>query len=262
MWRSVLLTATVIGVCAAPAAAAAEQVSRFPASVAQPAARAPITVSPGLHGFEQARQRPDGTLVAKGTISGSGTVQANHVVIEGDLSPGNSPGCINFGGDVTFSFTAVLKIEVGGTAPCTEYDRVTVASTLTLNSPTLRVILLNSFPPQYGERFDILDWGTLAGTFGSIDTSAAGLAYPLVWDASQLYLTGELVVDVQHVADGDLAPWDAPDGNINAADVLIATQLVLGLRSTGPLQLAHGDMNSDGIIDLTDLLQIQDVILP
>jgi len=46
----------------------------------------------------------------------------------------------------------------------------------------------------------------------------------------------------------------------NAADVLIATQLVLGQRTAGPLQIAHGDMNTDGVIDLADLLLIQQAV--
>ncbi|MEN8106958.1 MAG: CehA/McbA family metallohydrolase [Pseudomonadota bacterium] len=71
-----------------------------------------------------------------------------------------------------------------------------------------------------------------------------------------------IIVNVQHFADGDLAPWDNPDGLINAADVLIATQLVLGLRlNPGPLQYAHGDMNIDGVIDLADLILIQQTVL-
>jgi hypothetical protein len=42
----------------------------------------------------------------------------------------------------------------------------------------------------------------------------------------------------------------------NAADVLIATQLVLGLRTPENLQFAHGDMNTDSIIDVADLILI------
>ena len=41
-------------------------------------------------------------------------------------------------------------------------------------------------------------------------------------------ISGVLACNAEIVADGDLAPWNAPDGMINAADVLIATQLVLG----------------------------------
>jgi hypothetical protein len=63
------------------------------------------------------------------------------------------------------------------------------------------------------------------------------------------------------LADGDLAPWNNPDGLINAADVLIATQLVLGLRSPGTLQYAHGDMNTDSVIDVADLILITQTAL-
>ena len=55
---------------------------------------------------------------------------------------------------------------------------------------------------------------------------------------------------------------DVAHGQINAADVMIATQLALGSRVAGLLQLAHGDMNSDGNIDIADLLLIQLIALP
>jgi mono/diheme cytochrome c family protein len=69
-----------------------------------------------------------------------------------------------------------------------------------------------------------------------------------------------------NVADGDLAPWNVPDGNINAADVLIATQLVLGSRTPGTTQLAHGDLYPvgapDGIINLQDLVLLMQLVVP
>jgi hypothetical protein len=73
-----------------------------------------------------------------------------------------------------------------------------------------------------------------------------------------LYIFGDdfTFTGTPFLADGDLAPWDNPDGLINAADVLIATQLVLGLRIPGALQFAHGDMNSDNVIDVADLILI------
>ena len=63
------------------------------------------------------------------------------------------------------------------------------------------------------------------------------------------------------IADGDLAPFDNPDGFINAADVFIALQLTLNQRTAGSLQYAHGDMNFDGVIDLVDLKMIQNLVL-
>jgi len=74
-------------------------------------------------------------------------------------------------------------------------------------------------------------------------------------------ISGVLACNAEIVADGDLAPWDAPDGELNGADVLIATQLVLGQRTAGALQLDHGDMNLDDVIDLADLLLIQQAVL-
>jgi hypothetical protein len=173
------------------------------------------------------------------------------------------PGCIYVSGDHAFHSSGTLFSEIAGLTPCTGHDQFNVSGELNINSTTLEIVLLDGFEPVFGDRFVILSWGSLIGTFGVIGSSAALLPAPLVWDTSQLYLTGELVVDVQHFEDGDLAPWDDPDDLINAADVLIAEQLVLGLRTPGAWQYAHGDMNSDGVINTADLLLItQKVFTP
>lgn len=233
-----------------------------PEQMIAPGTLAPIiSSSPTIQGLGRLRQRGDGAVVASDMVSGTGTVEANHVVIEGVLAPGNSPGCIDFGGNVTFSASATFQVDIGGLIPCSEFDRITVAGQLTLNGPTLELILYGGYVPPYGSRFDILDWGSLNGSFAGIDIVAAGLPVPLIWDTADLYLTGEIAVDVQHFADGDLAPWDNPDTVINAADLMIAMQLVLGLRTPGALQYAHGDMDGDGDIDLADLMLVQQLVL-
>ena len=58
------------------------------------------------------------------------------------------------------------------------------------------------------------------------------------------------------VPDGDLAPYGSPDGAINAGDVLIATKISIGVLVPGALEVAHGDMNADGFINLSDLIVI------
>ena len=71
--------------------------------------------------------------------------------------------------------------------------------------------------------------------------------------------------DVGDVGDGDLAPLNAPDGVVNAADVLVAIRITLGLVATGAMQLAHGDVyppgNPDGVINIQDLIKITQIVL-
>ena len=63
------------------------------------------------------------------------------------------------------------------------------------------------------------------------------------------------------LSDGDLAPYGSPDGNINAADILIAVRIVLGQLVPRSLEYAHGDMNADGVINLADILIITKIVL-
>ena len=64
-----------------------------------------------------------------------------------------------------------------------------------------------------------------------------------------------------NLADGDVAPLGNPDGNLNAADVLVAQRIALGLEIAMILELAHGDMNCDGQFTLPDVLLIQRAVL-
>jgi lysophospholipase L1-like esterase len=65
------------------------------------------------------------------------------------------------------------------------------------------------------------------------------------------------------LADGDIAPLGAPDGQINAGDILVATRIVLGLETATALELAHGDLYPpgapDGMINLQDLILLRKI---
>ena len=136
----------------------------------RPGAQPAVSISKTIKGLEHPQRRPDGALVAKGRISGTGKVEASHVIIQGVVSPGNSPGCIYFGGDVTFNPTGNLQSEIAGLTPCSEHDQITVNGTLNINNSKLQVVLLNDFVPALGDRFDILNWGSLTGSFGIIES--------------------------------------------------------------------------------------------
>jgi thermitase len=64
--------------------------------------------------------------------------------------------------------------------------------------------------------------------------------------------------------DGDLAPLGAPDGDTNAADLLIGQRIALGLITSTVLELAHGDLYPpgapDGVINLQDLILLQQLV--
>ena len=64
--------------------------------------------------------------------------------------------------------------------------------------------------------------------------------------------------------DGDLAPLGAPDGILNAADLLVGQRITLGLISASALELAHGDVYPsgapDGVINLQDMILLQQFV--
>jgi hypothetical protein len=65
--------------------------------------------------------------------------------------------------------------------------------------------------------------------------------------------------------DGNVAPWGAPDTQVNSADLLVCMQFVLGLKDPTDEDLAHGDLYPvgapDGIIGLPDYIQLQKLVL-
>lgn len=221
-----------------------------------------LSFDSSVKGLHQARTRSDGRHVVRNKVTGTGQIKSDHIVFQGVVAPGNSPGCFDITGSVTFTSSSTLVMELGGTTPCTGYDQISAGGTMTINSATFNLVLIDGFVPQYGQTFNILNWGALAGAgFSTIDTSGAVLAYPLQWDLSQLLITGEVSVGIQSVANGDLAPWNNPDGVINVADALIAQRLVIGSLTPGALQYAYGDMNVDGVINIADSLLIMKLAL-
>lgn len=122
-----------------------------------------------------------------------GTFEGNLYNYGGTLAPGSPGGsyprftCIE--GNYQQQSTGVLEIELGGTKPGIQYDKLSVTGALTLNG-TLNVVLINGFNPQVGDQFFILDFNPaqFAGSFATIDLP--DLPEGLFWDTTQLYTTG------------------------------------------------------------------------
>jgi T5SS/PEP-CTERM-associated repeat protein len=176
-----------------------------------------------------------GPVSGSGNFPGGGTIE----FVDG-FSPGASPATISFGGDVLFSASALLAIELGGTVGGDEYDRLNVAGDLTLGG-TLQVSLIYDFAPDVGDTFDILDWGVLSGAeFDAIELP--DLAGRKAWDTSELYSTGAITVIGMLDGDTDI-DWD-----VDSVDYGV---FVSAFGDTGDWRT---DFNEDGRIDLADFV--------
>jgi hypothetical protein len=140
-----------------------------------------------------------------GSFTGTGTA-----VFLASLSPGNSPALVNFAGGATLGGGTALNMELGGSTVGTGYDKIHVDGLLSLGG-VLSVSLINGFMPTAWSSFDLMDWGSLAGTFSSINLPTLAVGQ---WDTSQLYTSGVLSValagDFDHsgvVDNADYVVW-------------------------------------------------------
>ena len=128
--------------------------------------------------------------IQQGTLSGSGTVGGD-VNNGGTVSPGNSAGWIAVEGNFNQGEDGTLAIELAGTTAVTEYDQLQVNGQATV-AGILEVSLLDGFEPAFGDTFNILEFGSLAGEFDNVVVPA--LSGSLAWDDSALLTEGMLSV--------------------------------------------------------------------
>lgn len=126
-----------------------------------------------------------GSFLNQGTMNGSGKVLANVATNSGTFSPGHSPGTLTFSSNLTLAAGSILNIELGGTNSA-DYDHLVTLGALTLGG-TLNVTLINGYTPTSGTTVDILDWGSMAGTFATINLPSTQ------WSTNSLYSSGTLI---------------------------------------------------------------------
>jgi hypothetical protein len=172
-----------------------------------------------------------------GGVLSANLINMSFVNQGGVVAPGASAGRTQVEGDLTMS-AGTIAIELGGAA-AGEFDEVFVRGALTAGG-TLSVSLIDNFAPAAGDAFDILDFGSISGSFHlELPALGAGLA----WDASDLLTTGELSI-VEATADFD------GDGDVDGVDFL-TWQSGFGLAD--PDLEGQGDANGDDIVDGLDL---------
>jgi hypothetical protein len=184
-----------------------------------------------------------GILKGAGTFTGPGLVQNG-----GAIMPGSSAGVLTWTGNLTVESGGLLDIEIGGTTADTQYDRVNVSGTFTMNG-SLGVKMINGFggSVQPTDVFDIVVAGSpistgLAGTRIPAAGSYGSFAVQLVNGGNTLRLT-----DFQSVAPtfsnwanryglsgADAGPMADPNhnGNPNILDYALGLDPTVG-GSTG-----------------------------
>jgi hypothetical protein len=128
---------------------------------------------------------------------------------------------------------AALSIEIGGTAPGTEFDLIAAGGVASLDGQ-LQVTLINAFQPSIGDEFEFLmAAGGINGTFDldvySLPPLPANAFWSLAYEPTSVTLSVELVGQTNGDYNGD--------GRVNAADYAVWRK---GLGTT--YGLAHYDI--------------------
>jgi fibronectin-binding autotransporter adhesin len=98
-----------------------------------------------------------------GVLSGNGLIGGS-VFNRGTLSPGNSPGQIIISDSYTQDTNGVLEIDIGGTNPGQDFDRLVVSNKVSLDG-TLNVQFVNGYYPSANSSFEFLSSRSVTGRF-------------------------------------------------------------------------------------------------
>jgi fibronectin-binding autotransporter adhesin len=128
------------------------------------------------------------TVSGTGTLGGDGFVGNTRIQTGGTLSPGNSIGTLGINGDLTLDSGSFSFFEIDTAGDLSDLAIVTGLLTFggTLDVNNVGSSLVN------GDVFNLFDWGTVSGTFSTVNLPA--LDPGLTWDQSQLYTAGTLSV--------------------------------------------------------------------
>jgi len=120
-----------------------------------------------------------------GTLGGTGQINVPVTIDGGTVAPGISIGQLSVGSSFTQNAGGTLEIELGGTTPGTEYDRLAVSGAAALGG-TLQISYLNGFVPKAGQQFAILTCGSRTGGFASVLGPGQ---YSVVYNSGNVTLT-------------------------------------------------------------------------
>ncbi len=180
------------------------------------------------------------TFRNSGWLGGVGTLALDGgdglFINSGELSPGLSVGMLTIDGSFEQTSTGSLTIELA--APGTfSGDRIAITEAATLDGAA-NVALLDSYIPDWGDRWSILTYDSVSG---DLDVLAPALADPLLrwWSEAT---ADSFDIGVRHIADVN------HDDFVNFDDL----NTVLSFFNMSGEDLP-GDANEDGAVDFADL---------
>ncbi|MHC4996457.1 MAG: hypothetical protein ACYTGQ_15530, partial [Planctomycetota bacterium] len=154
------------------------------------------------------------TAVFFGAYNG-GSLGEGDVIVYGELAPGDSPGAVDFGGNLTLAPTTTFTAELGGTTPGHQYDRVNVDGTLNA-SGELVAVTLSPFAPAPLDTFTLATADTILGDFDSITGQHLPSDLLLIPQIEEVTQTGRAHYNLVTAIPGDFTL----DGAVGVPDLI------------------------------------------
>ena len=142
------------------------------------------------------------------TLSGYGTVNigaGKTITINGNLTPGNSPGLLTVTGDLALGSGSTTTMELAGkVTPGTDYDKTSISGAVTFGG-TLNIVGFGGYNLGQAGTYDLFGFGSESGNFTLVSVGGTALTDNTTsWSATNLngngfdytftLATGDLVV--------------------------------------------------------------------
>ena len=223
-----------------------------------------ITAESGINGYiypktvNQGTIKPNGgqltfyddlTNESGGLIAGAGSLNIPNGVFvnNGEVSPGLSPGTLNFNSNYSQSDTGSLNIEIGGLTAGSQYDKLNISGHADFDG-TLLVRVTDGFIPSPGQVFEIITYGSHSGSFANIVGLGCGGIdrFTITYGIDRITLTA---TDYVFLSDYD--------GNniVNVSDLEIFSSYWLEQDCANTNWCNCTDLDYSGTVDLLDFAQ-------
>lgn len=185
-----------------------------------------LTVSAGtllINGsYAGSASNPTLTVAAGATLGGTGSIgdlgTNRNLIVNGTLSPGNSPGLFTVNGTVALNANSNFRVELQspGVSPGTDYDQLVITgSSLTIDpTATLTGVRLGGYTANFGDTFVIVNntFGTVNGTFAGLPDGSLfsfnGQVFQIRYNVPNSFFIGNPSFDPTHFS----ITWNGDDG--------------------------------------------------